>query len=86
MQGLIRPKLVILFEPFAYACLCIADFIKPFCVEYFFADRAIEALVISILLGGYWIYSCRLNADFGQPFFKRPRTSSRRARQLFRAC
>ena len=50
-QGLMRPYLVILFEPLIDDGLCMAGGIKPFCVEHFSAERAIEALVISILPG-----------------------------------
>jgi hypothetical protein len=65
-----RPDLVILFEPLIDHGLSLAGCAKPFGVESFSAEGAVEALIIPIFPGRYRIDADRSDGRFGQPFFE----------------
>ena len=46
-----RPSVIVLFEPVIDGGLSLLRRCKPFGIEAFQAERAIEPLVVSVLLG-----------------------------------
>ena len=64
------PDLIVLFDPLIDDGLGLTGCAKPFGVENFSAESAVEALVISVLPGRPRIDADRFDAYLGQPVFE----------------
>lgn len=61
---------VVLFEPDGDGGLSLADGVKPFGVQHLAAQRAVEALIVSVLPRRSGIDAKRRDADLDQPVLK----------------
>lgn len=62
-----RPDLIVLLEPLVDDGLSLTCCAKPFSVQKFPAESAVEALIVSVLPGRPRIDADRFDAYLGQP-------------------